>query len=192
MALIRCPKCEAIIDSSDETCKYCGYKVKNVTEPKVVAVPEKDSFSVDGEHFDSVSGETSVNNTNVVSTSDASNSIPYETPAAYSPNRVRELRWGYFLLILINIALIAGAIVCLCFAIHQLKTDGETDAMLTMAVLFFAFGIPSFIYGLVRFIQSFKAPVEACVLDAERKKTQAEVIGNAAIETIIEVIARSL
>ena len=57
-----------------------------------------------------------------------------------------------------------------------------------LAITAFGFFFPIFIYSLVRFIQSFTSPGEACALDEEREKTQGQVIAEAVGETIIGVI----
>ena len=189
MALVRCPKCQGIISSDDETCKYCGYKLKKAAKSKVVAVPDKDSFNVDGQQFETVSNSNNFdkNDINIVS-NDPSNSQCYKGPAVYSPNRIKELRWCYFAVLILTMLFMGLGVMFLFFAINELKTLGKTDIMLGMAVVSFAFGMPLFIYSLIRFIQSFKNPVLACALDEERRETRGEVIAEAIAETVVGVI----
>ena len=184
MAMKRCPKCQAIIDSDDEKCNYCGYRLKK--ESRVVSIPEKDSFSIDGEKFDSFSGKEVFidNNSKAV----ANEGKPYNKPAVFSPTRIRKLRWGYFVLMIVNLIFIGLGIMFLCFAISEIKNIGQTDVMLVLAIALFAFGLPSFIYGLVRFIQSFISPVLACELDAERQETRGTIVAEAVAEVAINVI----
>ena len=188
MSLKRCPKCQSIVDSDEEVCKYCDYQLRNVKQPKVVAVPKDDTFSVDGENFETVSRDSTASQIEVLNDTPDSAEI-YNQPAIYSPNRIRKLRWGYFATLIISLVFIALGVFFLNFAIDEIKTQGHTDVMMGVAVFFFGLFVPIFIYSLVRFIQSFTSPVESCAMDIEREKTQGQVIGEAIGETIIEIIS---
>ena len=187
MSLKRCPKCQSIVNSDEEVCKYCGYQLKNVKQPKVVTVPKDDTFSLDGENFETVSRDSTASQIEVLNDTPDSAEI-YNQPAVYSPNRIRKLRWGYFVTMFISLVVVGLGAMFLVFAINEIKTVGKTDLMMFLAITAFGFFFPIFIYSLVRFIQSFTAPVEACALDEEREKTQGQVIAEAVGETIIGVI----
>lgn len=187
MAQERCPKCLEIIDSNDQECKNCGYQLNAAAKIDKVTVPKKDSFSVDENNFSSIkSDKVFIEKDSKLETKDASNSNPYTKPAIYSQSKVKELQLGYLVTYLFSLLAVGLGIAFLIIAIDQIKNEGKTDFALVVALLCFAFGIPMFIYCLIRFIQVCRNPGLACALDAKRKKDAVKDITDDAINTLLK------
>ncbi len=111
MALKRCPKCQSIIDSEDVSCHYCGFQLKKVA--KEVELSSKDSLDIDSEKFESIIGDKTLNEKHVaVSTNDDSKTGIYKKVSAYSNQRVRDLRWSYFLVLIVSFCVLPLGLFC--------------------------------------------------------------------------------
>ncbi len=184
MGLSRCPKCDAIIYDDDDECKYCGYVLK----PKVVTVTDKDSFSVDGDNVLTTSRNPSESTKFNVAENRVSIAEKKDVPLTTSNNRVKTLRHRYLLILIVSLFFIGIGILFLILGINEMKTEGKSEAMMPVAVAALIIFIPVFVYSLVRFIQSFAAPVELVKFDEETKDKQAEIVGEVAAEVITGII----
>lgn len=189
MSLMRCPKCQSIIDSEDESCHYCGFQLKKVA--KEVALPSKDSLDIDSEKFESFTGDKTLNEKHVaISTNDSSKTKISKNLSSYSKRRLKALRWKYFILMVISLLLFLGiGTAALCAGINEIITIGKSEAYLGVGIGLLSFGLPLVIYCLVRFIQSFKNPILAVATEDNAKNVQpAEIVG-AVAEIITEILS---
>ena len=148
MSLMRCPKCQSIIDSEDESCHYCGYKLNTKVE-----IPKEDSFAIDGDKIDSVSGDRAFRaRPEVITTKDPSILGPYEKPSIYSPQRVKSIKLKYFIYLIVSALFIGGGI----FAILKSLEDSSSDkikGLLTVGVGTCIMAGLSFIFALTTIAQ---------------------------------------
>ena len=186
MALKRCPKCQSIIDSEDVSCHYCGFQLKKVA--KEVALPSKDSLDIDSEKFESITGDKTLNEKHAaVSTNDDSKTGIYKKVSAYSNQRVRDLRWSYFAVLLVSSCILTLGIVLLILGIKKM-IDFDMPEQSILGSAFIILGLPLFIYCLFRFIQSFKNPILVCETADKIKESTAADIAEVAVGAAIEVI----
>ena len=184
MTFKRCPKCDAIIYDDDDECKYCGYVLK----PKVVTVTDKNSFSVDGDNVLSISRNPSESTVFKVEENSVSTAEKKEIVLTSSSKRVKTLRPRYLLILIFSLFFIGIGILFLILGINEMKTIGKSEVMMPVAVAFLIIFMSTFVYSLVRFIQSFAAPVELVKFDEGTKDKQAEIVGEVAAEVITGII----
>ena len=186
MALARCPKCEAIIDSNDVYCRYCGCKIKE--EPKDAKV---DSFSAENsasKKENVTPSSTSFTNKKPYTTSTSSSNHVSSAERPYHPhenkykyydeNKLARIRFGYVLsfIMVIFLGLIGAYLISTSL---DNKIDYKIDSTLMsigICICFVAFVI--FIITLVKLVKSYEDPVETCIN---------EEVSNIDVEDVVDV-----
>ena len=175
MALARCPKCEAIIDSNDVYCRYCGCKIKEELKDTKVdsfvaesSVSRKESVTPSSTSFTNKKTSTgSASSSNHVSSIERPYH-PHENKYKYYDERkLARIRFGYVLSFIMVIVLgILGAY--LISTSLDNKIDYKIDSTLIsigICICFVAFVI--FIITLVKLVKSYEEPVETCINEEE-------------------------
>ena len=171
MALARCPKCEAIIDSNDVYCRYCGCKIKE--EPKDTKVDSFDAASSTSKKENITTSSTSFANKKPYAASTSSSNHlssteksyhPYQNkhPYGYDEDKLGRIRLGYvFCFILVIILGILGAY--LISTSLDNKIDYKIDSMImTIGICVCVVAFVIFIITLVKLVKSYEDPVGTC------------------------------
>ena len=183
MSLMRCPKCQSIVDSEDESCHYCGYKLNTKVE-----IPKEGSFAIDSDKIDSVSGDRAFRaRPEVITTKDPSILGPYEKPSIYSPQRVKSIKLKYFIYLIVSALFIGVGVFTILISLEDSSSD-KIEGFLTVGVGTCIMAGLAFIYALVRIIQAFRHPVLACYTDESLEDSASNDVADAALAVAVEIV----
>ena len=191
MALARCPKCEAIINSNDEYCRYCGCKIKE--EPKDAKV---DSFSAENsasKKENITSSSTSFTNKKPSTSSSWSSKAlastnksyrPHENkrPYGYDEKKLKNARTRYILGFVIAL-LVAFSGACLIWLALRFRDNGKIpgDPMLLGLILL---SVILFIVFLILLVKSYSDPVGTCLEESDAEEVDGDFIADCAVDLL--------